>query len=242
MKSYLLITLAVALLATQARAEDKIVLKDQKQKLSYSIGLSIGSDVSANFKRQAVDLDAATLAAGVADAVAGAKPLLNETEIRAVMEAFQAEMMAKQGDLQKELAASGEKNLKEGQEFLAANAKKEGVKTLPSGLQYKVLHAGTGKSPQATDTVKTHYRGTLINGKKFDSSYAGDAPAAKDEPATFPVNRLIPGWQEALQLMKVGDKWQLFIPARLAYGENGTGPDIGPNTALIFDMELLGIQ
>jgi FKBP-type peptidyl-prolyl cis-trans isomerase FklB len=146
------------------------------------------------------------------------------------MVAFQKEMMAKQAEVAK-------KNKAEGEAFLAENKKKEGVKTLPSGLQYKVIKAGTGKKPKSTDTVTAHYRGTLINGTEFDSSYK------RGQPATFPVSGgMIPGWTEALQLMEEGAKWQLFIPSNLAYGEKGAGRDIGPNATLIFEIELVSIQ
>lgn len=130
----------------------------------------------------------------------------------------------------------GEKNKREGDVFLAENKKKPGVKTLPSGLQYKVLKEGTGRTPKKADTVVTHYRGTLLDGKEFDSSYR------RGEPATFPLNHVSRGWTEALQLMKVGSKWELLVPAQLAYGENGAGSDIGPNATLIFEVELLGIK
>ena len=130
----------------------------------------------------------------------------------------------------------GEKNKKEGEIFLETNKKKEGVQTLPSGLQYKVLKAGAGKKPTATDTVTVHYRGTLIDGKEFDSSYR------RGKPATFPVNGVIPGWTEALQLMEEGAKWELFIPSNLAYGERSAGGDIGPNATLIFEVELISIE
>jgi FKBP-type peptidyl-prolyl cis-trans isomerase FklB len=164
----------------------------------------------------------------------GQKPLMTEQEIRDTIGAFQKEMMAKQQELAKQM---GEKNKKEGEVFLAENKKKEGVKTLASGLQYKVIKAGTGKKPKATDTVTTHYRGTLVDGTEFDSS------ARQGKPATFQVKGVIPGWTEALQLMEEGAKWQLFIPSNLAYGERGTqGGPIGPNAALIFDIELISIQ
>ena len=159
--------------------------------------------------------------------------MLSEEEMRTVMTAFQKEMAAKQAEMMK---SQGEKNKKEGEAFLAENKKKEGVKTLASGLQYKVIKEGTGKTPKATDKVSTHYQGTLIDGTEFDSSYK------RGEPATFPVNGVIPGWTEALQLMKVGSKWQLFVPSKLAYGEKGAGPIIGPNAVLIFTVELLAIK
>jgi FKBP-type peptidyl-prolyl cis-trans isomerase FklB len=149
------------------------------------------------------------------------------------MAAFQKEMMAKQQELAKKL---GEKNKKEGEAFLSENRKKEGIKALPSGLQYKVVKAGTGKKPKSTDTVTTHYRGTLIDGTEFDSSYR------RGQPASFPVSGVIAGWTEALQLMEEGAKWQLFIPPNLAYGERGAGSQIGPNATLIFEIELISIQ
>jgi FKBP-type peptidyl-prolyl cis-trans isomerase FklB len=158
---------------------------------------------------------------------------LTDQEARETMTVFQKEMMAKQEVLAKKL---GEKNKKEGEAFLAENKKKEGVKTLPSGLQYRVIKEGTGRKPKATDKVLTHYRGTLIDGTEFDSSYK------RGTPTSFKVNEIIPGWTEALQLMKEGAKWQLFIPSNLAYAERGAGRDIGPNATLIFEVELISIQ
>jgi FKBP-type peptidyl-prolyl cis-trans isomerase FklB len=153
--------------------------------------------------------------------------------MRETLNAFQKQTMSKMEAKQK---VDGEKNVKEGEAFLAANGKKDGVKTLASGLQYKVIKTGTGKTPKATDTVKVHYHGTLTDGTVFDSS------VERGEPATFPVNGVIPGWIEALQLMKEGDKWQLVIPPKLAYGERGAGGKIGPNSVLVFDVELLSIE
>jgi FKBP-type peptidyl-prolyl cis-trans isomerase FklB len=212
-----------------ASAQDKVVLKTDKDKVSYSIGLDIGT----NFKRQSVDLDAKALAAGIADGLSGGKPLLAEDEVRKVLAEFRQQMGAKAQQVAQQLA---EKNQKAGEAFLAENKKKKGVITLPSGLQYRVITAGTGKIPKATDTVTTHYRGTLIDGTEFDSSYK------RGEPASFPVNGVIKGWTEALQLMKVGSKWQLFIPSNLAYGPQGAGQVIGPNATLIFEIELLAIK
>jgi FKBP-type peptidyl-prolyl cis-trans isomerase FklB len=169
--------------------------------------------------------------AGIADGFAG-KPALTEEEQKAVIMDLQKSAMAKAEEKQK---AAAEKISRPVKPFLAANVKKDGVKTTASGLQYKVIKSGTGPSPKPTDTVKVHYTGTLIDGTVFDSS------VQRGEPATFPVNGVIPGWTEALQLMKVGDKWQLVIPAKLAYGEEGPGP-IGPNSTLIFEVELLGIE
>lgn len=229
MKGLLMTVLGVALLAGQACAGEKAVLKDEKDKVSYSIGLEIGNKL----KSQSIDINADILASGVKDGLSGSKALMTEEEIQETMTAFQKEMMAKQAEKTKALA---EKNKKEGDAFLEENKKKEGVKTTSSGLQYKVLKDGEGPMPKATDTVTVNYRGTLVDGTEFDSSYK------RGEPATFPVNGVIPGWVEALQLMKVGSKFQLFIPSGLAYGERGAGQQIGPNSSLIFEVELLSIQ
>ncbi len=217
------------LLASSSFAQQTTQLKDEKDKVSYSIGLDIGS----TFKKQSMDINLDALNAGLKDAVSGNKPLLTEEQVKETMTAYSKTMMEKQAAVNKEAAA---KNGAEGEKFLAENKSKEGVKTTQSGLQYKVVKEGNGPTPKESDTVVTHYRGTLINGKEFDSSIA------RNEPATFPVNRVIKGWTEALQLMKVGSKYQLFIPASLAYGERGAGQDIGPNQTLIFDVELLEIK
>jgi FKBP-type peptidyl-prolyl cis-trans isomerase FklB len=226
MKLKLIVILGILFLVSQVNAQENLVLKNQKDKISYIIGMDIGT----NLKKQSIDIDSNILAKGVKDALAGTKPLLTEQEIQETMMAFQKEMMAKQAEVAK-------KNKAEGEAFLTENKKKEGVKTLLSGLQYKVIKAGTGKKPKSTDTVTAHYRGTLINGTEFDSSYK------RGQPATFPVSGgMIPGWTEALQLMEEGAKWQLFIPPNLAYGEQGAGRDIGPNATLIFEIELVSIQ
>jgi len=205
-------------------------LDSLKDKVSYAIGLSIGK----NMKQDNVELDPDLLLRGLKDALSGAKPLLTEAQIQEAMVAFQKEMQAKAAEARK---ASGEKSKKEGEEFLAANKKAAGVVTLPSGLQYKIIKKGNGKvSPKATDTVVTHYRGTLLDGTEFDSSIK------RGEPAEFEVGGVIPGWTEALQLMKVGDKWELYVPAELAYGERGAGRAIGPNATLVFEVELLEIK
>lgn len=227
MKSGWIVLLAVLCMATQALSADNKLLKTDKDKISYALGLNMGN----RFKKDAIDINADVLMKGFKDAVSGAKPLLTEDEMASVLSAFQQEMMAKQAEKKKMLS---EKNKKDSQAFLESNKKKDGVVTLKSGLQYKVITEGTGKSPKETDTVTTHYRGALVNGTEFDSSYK------RGEPVSFPVNGVIPGWTEALQLMKVGAKWQLFIPSDLAYGENGPDP-IGPNAALIFDVELISI-
>lgn len=210
-------------------ARQKENLQTQKGKVSYSIGLDIGR----NMKRQLIEVDLDLLMRGVKDGLGDGKAALSDSVIQQTMATWQKEMMAKMNEMQKK---AGEKNKKEGETFLAENKKKSGVITLPSGLQYKILKDGTGKSPLATDTVVTHYRGTLINGKEFDSSYK------RNQPATLPANRFIAGWTEALQKMKVGSKWQLFVPPTLGYGENGAGQDIGPNATLIFEIELLDIK
>ncbi len=204
-------------------------LKTLQEKASYGIGLNIGKDL----KRQALDVDPSILCQGLHDALGGKKARLSDAELREALASFEKQSESKRAANAKEL---GDKNNREGDDFLAENKKKEGVKTLASGLQYKVLRAGSGKPPKASDTVTTHYRGTLLDGAVFDSSYD------RGEPATFRVGEVIPGWREALQLMQPGAKWQLFVPAKLAYGERGAPPDIGPNATLIFEVELLSIK
>lgn len=190
-------------------------------------------NIGSALKKDEVDIDANILLQGVKDALAGGKMLLTDQEAQASLAALQADLRKKQELKMQQLA---ETNKKEGEEFLAANKTKEGVVALPSGLQYKILQAGTGPKPLATDTVSVNYRGTLLNGTEFDSSYK------RGQPATFPVGQIIKGWTEALQLMPVGSKWQLFIPPELAYGPRGAGRDIGPNSTLVFEVELLSIQ
>lgn len=225
----LIICLTTVSLASICLAQDKPQLKDQKDKASYSIGYDIG----ATFKKQNIDLNTDALMTGLKEGLAGKEGTLTKEERDKTLEAFQKEMMEKQVAASKEAAT---KNAAEGEKFLAENKKKEGVKTTASGLQYKVIKEGSGASPKETDTVVTNYKGTLLDGTEFDSSYK------RNEPATFPVNRVIKGWTEALQLMKPGAKYQLFIPAALAYGERGAGRDIGPNATLIFEVELLSIK
>lgn len=221
--------LSIVLLASAVYAKENIVLKNDKDKVSYVIGLDIGK----NFKSQSMDIDPNILLEGIKDALSGNKPLMTDEEVQNVMTNFRKEMMAKQTERMRE---AGETNKKEGETFLAGNKKKEGVVTLPSGLQYKIIKDGSGAKPKPTDTVSVNYRGALIDGTEFDSSYK------RGEPASFKVTGVIPGWTEALQLMKAGSKWQLFIPSNLAYGERGAGRDITPNASLIFDVELLSIQ
>ena len=197
----------------------------QQEKISYIIG----RDMAANLKKQGIDIEAEAFFKGLKEVIAGQPSSLSQQEIQMAMMALQQEMQQKQG-------AKGGENQKAGEAFLAENKNKEGVKTLPSGLQYQVLEEGTGKSPAASDKVTTHYHGTLIDGTVFDSSYE------RGQPATFPVNGAIAGWTEALQLMKEGAKWRLFIPSELAYGSQGAGDTIGPNTTLIFDVELISVH
>jgi FKBP-type peptidyl-prolyl cis-trans isomerase FklB len=227
MRAILAVTLSTMLFAGCASAGGDTVLKNEKDKVSYSIGLNIGS----NLKSQSVDINLDVFMKGVKDAISGGKLLMTEKEIQETMTVFQKELTTKQAELAKKLT---ETNKKEGEAFLAANKGKDGVKTTASGLQYKIIKDGNGQMPKATDTVTVNYLGTLIDGTEFDSSYK------RGEPATFPLNGVIPGWTEALQLMKVGSKWQLFLPAAIAYGERGAGR-IGPNATLIFEVELLSI-
>lgn len=196
-----------------------------QEKVSYIIG----RDMATNLKKQGIDIEAASFTQGLKDVLEGKPSPLSQTEVQQTMMQLQQEMSQKQG-------ASATENQKEGEAFLAENKNKEGVKTLPSGLQYQVLKEGTGNSPSASDQVTTHYHGTLIDGTVFDSSYE------RNQPATFPVNGVIAGWTEALQLMKEGAKWRLFVPSNLAYGSQGAGDVIGPNATLIFDVELISVN
>jgi FKBP-type peptidyl-prolyl cis-trans isomerase FklB len=229
MKQILIAILSVTLLFGICRAGDKLDMTDERVKLSYSVGYQVGGD----FKRQGLDINPEMLLKGVQDSLLGKEPLMTPQEIRSTLAEVQKTVAAAQNQKNK---AQVEKNLAEGRVFLAENAKKAGVKTLPSGLQYKVIKEGFGAMPIATDTVTVHYRGTLIDGTEFDSSYS------RGKPATFGVGRVIAGWTEALQLMKAGARWQLFIPPDLAYGEKGAGSKIPPNSTLIFDVELISVQ
>jgi FKBP-type peptidyl-prolyl cis-trans isomerase FklB len=229
MKQSCIALLCLVALTIQLSAQKKPTLTTEKDKVSYIIG----TDIAKNLKKQGIDIDPELLFKGLKDAFTDQKLLLSDEEIQQVMSAFQQEMMAQQSKKAGELA---EKNQKEGEAFLAANKKKDSVITLASGLQYKVITEGAGKMPTLNDTVTTNYRGTLIDGTEFDNSYK------RGEPATFPVSGVIPGWTEALQHMKVGAKWQLFVPSNLGYGERGAGQTIGPNATLIFEVELLSIK
>src|SRR5947207_7764683 len=224
MKRFILIVSASLLALPLFGQEKSPQLKDQKEKVSYAIGMNIG----LNLGRQKVDINPDLLAAGIKDALAG-KPQLTQDQVKDVMAQFEKDMEQKQ-------KAAGEKNKADGAKFLEENKKKEGVKTTASGLQYKAVKEGTGAQPKATDTVTVNYRGTLANGKEFDSSYK------RGQPATFPLNGVIKGWTEGLQLMKAGSKYQFFVPPNLAYCDRALGPDIAPNSTLIFDVELLGVK
>ena len=209
-------------------------LKTQKEKISYALGMSMGKNMAKSMSDEGVDIDRALFARGLKDALTGGKPLLTEAEAKEAIMAFQIEERSK---MEAKLQHAGEANKKEGDAFLAANKTKEGVVTLPSGLQYKILTAGTGPKPAAADSVVCNYRGTTLDGKEFDSSFK------RGQPATLPVGgAMIKGWTEALQLMPVGSKWQIFIPSDIGFGPRGNGPDIGPNATTMFEVELISIK
>jgi FKBP-type peptidyl-prolyl cis-trans isomerase FklB len=220
--------LGIIIIAANCLAADGLELKDQKDKESYSLGYQFGQSL----KRQGLAIDLEIYTSGIRDALSGAKPLLSQEEVNKTVSEIQSRVMAAR---QKEMQELADKNLSEGKAFLEANRKKEGVKTLSSGLQYKVLAEGSGKTPKATDEVTVNYRGTLIDGTEFDSSYG------RGKPLTVKVNGVIRGWSEALQLMKAGSRWQLFIPPDLAYGERVMGR-IPPNSTLIFEVELISVK
>jgi len=207
-----------------------LTLQTQKDKVSYAVGINLGKGI----RKESVDVDPEILARGLRDGLTEAKPQMTDEEVQATLTELQKQVTAHQQEMRQQAI---EKNKKEGQAFLVANKDKPGVVTLPSGLQYKILQPGTGAKPTASDSVVCNYRGALIDGTEFDSSYK------RGQPATFPVAGVIKGWTDALQLMPVGSKWQLFIPPDLAYGERGTnGGPIGPNETLIFEVELVSIQ
>ncbi len=222
--------IAVALAGCQSTGDKPVKIESQKDKVSYSIGVNIGN----NLKRDSIGVNPDLLLQGLLDAGAdSSKRLMTDEEVQATMTAFQDSMRNKQME---KTRAAGEKYKAEGEAFLAENAKKPGVVTLPSGLQYRIITEGKGKKPTATSTVTTHYTGKLLDGTEFDSSFK------RGQPASFPCNGVIRGWSEALQLMSVGSKWELFIPADLAYGESGAGGVIPPNATLVFEIELLDVK
>jgi FKBP-type peptidyl-prolyl cis-trans isomerase FklB len=210
-----------------------LALKTQKDKVSYAIGMSEGKRLKQGLKQSDLDVDTAILLRAIKDVLSDGKLLLTDQEAQTTLTTLQADLRKAQELRTQQLADT---NKKESDAFLAANKTKEGVVTLPSGLQYKILEEGTGPKPAATDMVTVNYRGTLLNGTEFDSSYK------RGQPATFNVGQIIKGWTEALELMPVGSKWQLFIPSDLAYGPSGRPPVIGPNSALVFEVELISIQ
>ena len=228
-KTAFLALLGIVFLVSVCLAGEKTEISTENDRVSYSIGHQIGGD----FKRQGVQLNPDLLVRGIQDAMKGSKPLMTEQEMRKTLLDLKKKIVTAQRE---EMKMAAEKNLAEGKKFLEANAKKEGVKTLPSGLQYRVIKEGAGTSPKKTDTVTVNYKGTLIDGTEFDSSYR------RGKPAIFRVDGVIAGWTEGLQLMKPGAKWQLFIPPNLAYGERGAGARIGPNSTLVFEVELISVQ
>lgn len=226
-----LATLSLCCLSHSAWSENNKAekLDNKKDKISYSIGMDVGKSI----QKQKIDINPDFFITGLKDGLANKYSMMTEDEVRQTLLAIQTEILERQNT---EMKAMASKNLTDGEKFLADNKKHKGIITLPSGLQYRVIKDGTGESPKATDTVTTHYRGKLIDGTEFDSSYS------RGEPARFAVNAVIPGWTEALQIMKPGAKWELFIPPKLAYGENGIGQIIGPNSTLIFEVELMSVD
>lgn len=220
----------VVFFAAYLGAQEPAALKSELEKINYGIGVL----VARNFQSQGLNVDLNLVIKGMRDTLSGSKLLMTEEELQKTMTALQAETQKR---MQESFKTAAEKNKKEGEAFLAENAKKEGVVALPSGLQYKILKAGDGKKPESQNSVECHYRGTFINGTEFDSSYKRGAPLVVKVDGG-----IIAGWSEALKLMPVGSKWQIFIPSHLAYGEKGAGSQIGPNMTLIFEVELLGIK
>jgi FKBP-type peptidyl-prolyl cis-trans isomerase FklB len=229
MKNTLIMAVGSVLLIGICTAGEKTELKTENDRVNYSVGHQIGGD----FKRQEVELNPQALVQGIEDALEGTELLMTTDEMRTTLVDLKKRIMAAQREKATQVTTQ---NLTAAEVFLAENATEEDVKTLPSGLQYKVMNEGSGTTPGAADKVTVHYRGTLTDGTEFDSSYS------RNKPASFGVNRVIPGWTEALQLMQEGDKWQLFIPPKLGYAERGAGSKIPPNSALIFEVELLSIN
>lgn len=229
LKSSLMVASVLALTGPFALADKKEDFKTEAEKAAYIIGHQTG----ANFMRNGVDLDIQAFNKGLAAGLKGADSVFDGSETQKLMQEFQKTVSEKREKIRAEQSVA---NKKAGTDFLEANKKKDGIKTTASGLQYKVIKEGKGVKPTANDTVTTHYKGTLINGKVFDSSYD------RGEPATFPVAGVIKGWTEALQMMPVGSKWELYIPSELAYGSRGAGADIGPDETLVFEVELLDVK
>jgi FKBP-type peptidyl-prolyl cis-trans isomerase FklB len=228
MKYFIVSVLSAVLALGACKTEEDPQLKDENDRVNYSLGHQIGGD----FKRQGVEVRPKLVVKGIEDALSGSEPLMTLEEMKQTLMDLRKRIVTAQREERQQAAQD---NLAEGKAFLEENAKKEGIKTLDSGLQYKVIQEGTGATPGATDTVVVHYRGTLIDGTEFDSSHS------RGNPATFRADRVIRGWTEALQMMKEGAKWQLFIPPDLAYGQRGAGAKIGPNSTLIFEVELISI-
>ena len=229
MKRILMGAISVVLATGISMADEQLELKTENDKINYSVGYRLGGD----FNRQEVEIESDMLLQGLEDATSGSKPLITEQEMGTVLMSMANRVKAAQME---KLKKQGAENLEAGEAFLTENSGKEGVTTLPSGLQYKVITAGAGKTPQKSDKVTVHYRGTLIDGTEFDSSYS------RNKPATFGVGQVIPGWTEALQQMKEGDKWEIVIPSKLAYGERGAGAKIPANSTLIFEVELISVN
>jgi FKBP-type peptidyl-prolyl cis-trans isomerase FklB len=224
-----MVVLTLSLLPVASCAAEAPDLEDEKQKLGYSVGYQVGDD----FRRQGLRVDPELVVEGVSDALAGSEPLMTREAMRQTLTELRQQAAAAEEQQREEQAR---KNLAEGKAFLAENAEKEDVRTLPSGLQYQVVSEGEGDPPAAADAVTVHYRGTLIDGNEFDSSYG------RGSPNTFSLDQVIPGWTEGVQLMRPGAKYRLFVPPELAYGERGGGPEIGPNSTLVFEIELLSVQ
>jgi FKBP-type peptidyl-prolyl cis-trans isomerase FkpA len=221
--------LGLVLSLAACNKDSKSELKTDTEKFSYAIGMDIGKSL----KRLDTEIDLVALRQGAQDVLDDKETLLTQEQVVEVMTSFSQKIQKEQEEKQKTAAAS---NIEEGKKFLEENAKKEGVKTTKSGLQYQVITEGKGEKPKSSDRVSVHYKGTLLDGSTFDSSYE------RGQPATFPLNAVIPGWTEGLQLMPVGSKYKLFIPSELGYGERGAGPKIGPNATLVFEVELLAVE
>jgi len=228
MRQLVIAVIGITLISVEVQASDKVELEDDNALINYSLGYQIGGDL----KRQQVEVNREVLLKGIEDAVSGSEPAMSKAAMRNALIALKRKVMAQQHEAQ---AAAAKKNQEAGEAFLAANTKKDGVVSLSSGLQYRVIEPGEGAQPKPDDTVTVHYRGTLIDGTEFDSSYS------RNKPATFRADRVIEGWREALQLMQEGAKWELFIPAKLAYGEKGAGK-IQPNSTLVFEVQLIKVE